>query len=317
MPSDKIRLSLLGLPALESLDDISSVTHLSKKLLYNLSRFADDYYFVYELPKKTGGHRTIAQPSKDLKAVQSWILRNILDRLTVSTACKGFNKGSNIVDNAKPHIAANSTLCLDLADFFPSVKVNQIWTIFRTVGYSPRISAVLARICSYNGVLPQGSPASPRLANLVCLRMDARLLGYVGKKGIIYTRYADDLTFSAFTPVKLIKALPTIEKIISSEGFELNRAKTRLAGPARQHRVTGLIVTDFDVGIGRKKLRELRSKLHHICVVPEEDVSQSDLNHLKGWLAFVKSVDKNRINMINDYINGLKIKYPSSAITSI
>jgi len=317
-PSGKILLSLFGLPPISSLDDLSKLTHLSKKLLFRLSSFGEKNYFVYQLPKKGGGYRTIAQPSKELKAVQAWILRNILENISVSSACRGFQKKTNITDNAKPHIGANAVMCLDLEDFFPSIKINKVWSIFRTIGYNPRISSILAKLCTFNGALPQGSPASPKLSNLVCLRMDYRIMGYVSKKGIIFTRYADDLTFSAYTTTKLIKIFSFINKIISSEDFKINKAKTRFAGASRQHKVTGLVVTQFEVGIGRKKLREIRSKIHHLCKLPNDGATViSDVNHLKGWLSFIRDVDGNRSNILNNYILTLRAKYPSSAITFV
>jgi RNA-directed DNA polymerase len=157
-PSDHIRLALLGLPSINSIDDFSSISHLSKGLIYRLSKYTDKYYFEYDIPKKSGGVRKISQPSTELKALQAWINRFILQRLSVSIACKGFEKNTCIADNASPHIGANAILTLDIEEFFPSIKVNQVWSVFRTVGYSPRISAILASICTCNGFLPQGSP---------------------------------------------------------------------------------------------------------------------------------------------------------------
>jgi len=209
-PSDKFRLSLLGLPAITSLDEFSAVTHLSKGLIYRLSKFGDNYYKTYEISKKSGAKRKISQPSSELKSLQGWINKNILERLSVSPACKGFEKQMTIRDNASPHIGSNALMSLDLEDFFPTIKINQVWSVFRTIGYPPRVSAILSAICTYENALPQGSPTSPKLSNLVTIKLDKRLLGYVGKRGVVYTRYADDLTFSAYSPSKLFKmAHPT------------------------------------------------------------------------------------------------------------
>jgi len=313
--SDKIRLSLLGLPAIDTLEDLSSLTHLSKGLLYRLSKYSDYFYYVYEIPKKSNGKRTIAQPSKELKAIQAWILRNILDRLSVSLACKGFEKSATTADNAKPHIGATAFLHLDIENFFPSIKINRVWSVFHKVGYNQIISSVLAEMCTFQGSLPQGSPASPKLSNLISLCLDNRILGYVGKRGITYTRYADDLTFSAFNPTRLIMAYSFIQSIIRSEGFSLNPNKTRFSGAGREHKVTGLIVTESKVGIGRKKLRNIRAKIHHTCNSSKSEISSSEVNHLKGWLAYINSVDKDRSEILLQYIERLKEKYPDSAVT--
>src|SRR5665811_2387548 len=44
MPSDRFRLHMLGLPRIESLDDVSALTHLSKGLIFRLCRYADHFY---------------------------------------------------------------------------------------------------------------------------------------------------------------------------------------------------------------------------------------------------------------------------------
>ena len=316
-PTHAISLRLLGLPRIETLDDFSALTHLSAGFLFRLSHFADKYYRTYEIPKRTGGRRVIAQPSREMKALQSWILRNILEGLRVSPAAKGFEKGSSIVDNAIPHRGSTAVLCLDLEDFFPSIKVNQVWSVFHAVGYSPAIAAILASICCFKGGLPQGGPTSPKLANLVTLRLDARLLGLVGKRGIVYTRYADDLTFSTFSAWKLVGCLPLIRKIIASEGFTVNREKTRLTGPGKQHRITGLVVTDKDVGIGRELLRKLRSKIISLCRYPAGGAPQTDLKSIKGWFAYVNGVDPVRYGMMQTYLKRLKNKHPSTGIMDL
>jgi retron-type reverse transcriptase len=304
----------LGLPSIDSLEDLSSLTHLSSGLLFRLSKYADKFYFTYDIPKKSGEARTISQPSKDLKAIQSWILRNILDRLSASSACKGFEKKANLLVNAEPHIGANAFMHLDIEDFFPSIKINQVWSVFRTVGYNPSLSSILAQICTYKGTLPQGSPASPKLSNLISLQLDNRLLGYVGKRGITYTRYADDLTFSAYNPIRLIKSFPFIHSIIRSEGFSLNTNKTRFSGAGKEHKVTGLIVTDSKAGIGRKRLRKIRSKINNICKHSKTKVSRTDIAHIIGWLAFINSVDEERRKILDRYIASLRKKYPKSAV---
>ena len=310
-----MRLSLIGLPPIDTLEEFSSVTHLSKGLIYRLSRFADKNYLTYKLAKKSGGYRMIAQPSAELKALQGWILKNILDRLTVSPACKGFELKSSIIDNANPHIGALAVLCLDLEDFFPSIKVNQIWSVFHTLGYNLRIAGVLASLCTFQGALPQGSPASPKLSNLISIKMDKRLLGYASKRGIIYTRYADDLSFSAMSYIKLAKSYPFFTEIIKSEGFQLNAAKTRFAGPARQHRITGLVVNDKHAGIGRVKLHKIRSKINHLCRYSKTQIPNESVKHVVGWLAFIKSVDTTRYSILARYVRDLQAKYTDSGVS--
>jgi len=295
---------MLGLPIIENLYDFSKATRLSQKAIYQYSKYNLLYYKTYALPKKSGGERLISQPSRSLKALQSWILNNILSHLIVSTASKGFEKNTSILDNAKPHQGANSILCVDIEDFFPSVKSNMVYTIFNSIGYNKYISSILTNICSFKGGLPQGSPCSPKLSNLVCLRLDKRIQGYVGRRNIVYTRYADDLTFSALSIQKLCKSYKMIEKIINDEGFQLNKSKTRFIGPSRCKKITGLVVTEDQTGVGRKQYRLLRSKIYNLT--KDSDIKNTELNHINGWLSYVCGVDKVRYGFLVEYINTLK-----------
>lgn len=315
--SHRTLLRMYGLPAMDSIADLSEAIRLSKGLLYKMSKYSPKFYHVFQIPKESGGARTIAQPSRALKAVQAWVLRRILGPLKVSRACKGFEPGQNILENALPHFRANAILCLDIEDFFPSVKAPRVYRIFRMVGYNEAVAGLLTSLCTLNGSLPQGAPSSPKLANLACLRLDARLLGYAGKRGMIYTRYADDLTFSALNTRTLAGARWVIGQIICEEDFALNERKARVAGPARRRCVTGLVLSEAGVGIGRRRLREIRSKLHHLSRVPAGDVDDSSLKHVSGWLAFVRGVDEDRMAMLHRYIEKLRKAHPDSAIKKL
>lgn len=311
-----IKLNMLGLPVIQTLDDFSVVTHISKYTIYQLSNLSNKYYKTYEIPKKTGGKRTICQPSKKLKGLQSWILVNILNKIQVSHSCKGFRKGSSTLDNAVPHIGANTILTLDLKDFFPTVTSKQVFNIFRTLGYNDLIATVFTNICTFEQKLPQGSPCSPMLANLSAWTLDLRIQGFVGKRGISYTRYADDLSFSGLNPSKVVKIIPMIKKIITEENFTVNHKKTRVASSARAKIVTGLIVNDDSVGIGKQKFKQLRSKIHHLTL-PKEQKNEKLFNHVSGWLSYLNSVDKEKLKKTEKYISELAKKHPDSLLTKL
>lgn len=311
-----IKLNMLGLPVIQSIDDFSVVTHISKYTIYQLSHHSDKYYKTYEIPKKSGGKRTICQPSKKLKGLQSWILVNILNKIQVSPSCKGFRQGSSTLDNALPHIGANTILNLDLKDFFPTITSKQVYNIFKTIGYNKLIATVFTNICTFEEKLPQGSPCSPMLANLTAWTLDLRIQGYVGKRGINYTRYADDLSFSGLNPTKVVKIIPMIKTIIEEEKFIVNHKKTRIVSSARAKTVTGLVINEDSVGIGKQKYKDLRAKIHHLTF-PEEQANEKLLYHVGGWLSYLNSVDKERLNKAKKYISELTKKYPNTLIAKL
>jgi RNA-directed DNA polymerase len=314
--TDTIRLNMLGLPVILSLEDFSDQTHISKNTIYQLSKNSEKYYKTYTIPKKSGKLRDINQPSKKLKGLQSWVLVNILNKLKVSSSCKGFEKGSSTYENAKPHIGANSILTIDLKDFFPSITRKQVFNIFKAIGYNDLISVIFSNICTYKETLPQGSPCSPKLANLSSWQLDVRLQGFVGKRGINYTRYADDLSFSGLTPLKVVQIIPKVKEIIEDEGYFINNQKTRIAGISRAKVVTGLIISNNSIGIGKNKYKLLRSKIFHLTKSPEK-ADKKLLYEVSGWLSYLKSVDVKRLNKAKKFIQDLKTKYPKTLIQEL
>jgi RNA-directed DNA polymerase len=312
------RLKLLGLPIIDTIDDFSNYTNLSKHIIYQFSKNSIYYYKEYDIPKKSGGIRKIYQPSKNLKGLQSWILINILNKLKSSEAAKGFEKKMSLNDNVIPHRNSNVILNLDLKDFFPSIHADRVFNIFFSIGYNKSISTIFTNLCTYNDTLPQGSPCSPKLANLICWNLDNRIQGFVGKRGIIYTRYADDLTFSGLIPQRVIKILPTLKEIINDEDFKINNKKTRFIGLSRKREITGLILYKSTYGIGREKYRELRPKIFNLTKFDKDDKTQEkNINHINGWISYIKSVDKKRYGLVLKYIENLKKNYPKKLIISL
>ena len=301
------QLRNLGLPVMECLNDFANETRLSSRLIRYLSFRAEFCYKTYPIAKNNGTQRLIAQPSRELKAVQAWILRNILDKLSSSQYSKGFEKGESILDNASPHIGYNFLLNIDLENFFPSIHASKVYGVFKSVGYNKEICILLTNFCVYKSGLPQGAPTSPKLANLACWKLDNRIQGYAGPRGIVYTRYADDITLSAQTIKKLEKAKYFLQTIIPDEDLRINQDKTKLCGARRQKKVTGLIVADNHAGIGRNRYREIRSKLHHIFLGKSQEI-----NHINGLLAFTYGVDKKTYRKLYNYIDKMKKKYPHS-----
>jgi retron-type reverse transcriptase len=226
---------------------------------------------------------------------------------------KGFEKNESILNNAKPHVGCVCVLNIDLKDFFPSVKASRVYGIFSSIGYNRELCVLLTNLCVFKGSLPQGAPTSPKLANLVCSKLDRRIGGYAGSRGLVYTRYADDITLSAPTIKKVKKAKQFLGTIVASESLVINKRKTRVIGTRKQKSITGLILSENRVGIGRARFREIRAKLHSLFVE-----RSSEFNKVNGLLAFTYGVDKPSYRKLLKYIEKLCEKYPASkAVTEI
>lgn len=297
---------LLGIPKIKDLEDLSFHIKLSKTLLYKLARFPEKFYYTTTIPKKNGGVRNLACPSNKMKVVQAWILRYILEKIDINVVATAFRKKYSVRNNVDYHFSNRYFLCIDIKDFFDSVNYYSIVNIFESLGYNDVIARTLANICTYNGALPQGGVTSPALSNIICIRMDERLSRYAGARNIIYTRYADDMTFSAKEPERLSRARKTIVNIIKDEGFTINKKKTRYLGPSQRIKVTGLIVSKDNVGIGKQQKRILRAAIYNyenkqMTILEKEEL----YSWIHGWMSYLNSVDKVGMEQLKNYWKSL------------
>ena len=306
-------LRTLQLPVFSTISELASTMHLSSKLVFMYSKFSSRYYFRYAIPKTHSGYRVIHQPNRTLKALQAWVLRRILDRLPMSAQATAYIPGLSLTHNILPHQDNRYFLCLDLEDFFPSISIRRVARVFRLVGYSGRMAHVMAAICTCDGTLPQGGVTSPALSNLIAASLDRRIAGFADRRNVAYTRYADDITLSANDPMLLTTSLWQVTEIITSEHFLPNAKKTRILGPGRQCRITGLVKNEIDpkFGIGKKKKRRMRGIMYRIAAGRGSFSPYQDEASIVGWLNFLKSVDADGYSQMKAYWDRLLLRRDS------
>jgi retron-type reverse transcriptase len=232
-------------------------------------------YVEFQIPKRNG-MRTIAAPKQKLKQAQRWLLDNLFAPLPLHAAAHGFRTGHSILTNAQPHVGAGLVVKLDLQNFFPSVHYRRVEGLLNSYGYAVEVSLTVAQLTTYRpkppdgrrawpGVLPQGAPTSPAIANLITRRLDARLTALGKKFGAVYTRYADDLTFSFKErhPQRLGRFLWWVNAVCQQEGFLENASKRRLLRSGSRQEVTGLVVND-KVTVPRHVRRRFKAMLFNI-----------------------------------------------------
>lgn len=228
------------------------------------------FYRSFTIPKKAGGERQIDAPMRTLKLAQWSLVPLFSEMFTPSPHSHGFVKGRGIVQNAAVHLGQTAVLNVDIQGFFPSIDRLRLESILKE-GIVLRLSSFMvegiARLCTLRGSLPQGSPASAVLTNLVTVRLDARLAGLAERYGSRYSRYVDDITFSAPGRATLERLLPKLEAILLSEGFALHPDKTRLQTLSMRQEVTGLVLSGARTGAPavntpRAYRRQVRAMLH-------------------------------------------------------
>lgn len=269
-----------------------------------LSTCNEDFYKEYRIPKRNGKWRIIDEPMPNLKEIQTWILENILlspgvlkDVLPIVTA---FMPHRDIIDNAKPHVGKKCVVCMDLKDFFSSVRWIQVYGVFSDLGYGKDVAGMLAHLCTLKGVLPQGAPTSPMLSNLVMKRIDRKIYAFCHSKGIAYTRYADDLTFSAERRLEYGQLMGYVSMMMRGEQFTINEEKTKVYHRNQSQNVTGIVVNE-KLQVGKKYRRKIRQEMYYLQRYglmehyPHTNYPfspKSYLNHLLGKVNHVLHVNK-------------------------
>ena len=251
-------------------------------------------YHAFELPKRSGGTRTIHAPDAALKSIQRQIYRRVLKRLPVHAAVTGFRPGYSIASNAACHTGQAVVVRMDIKDFFGSTTTKRVEKYFRDVGWNKAAANLLTRLCTYEGALPQGAPTSPVLANAVNFQMDTRLAGLARMHGAVYTRYADDLTFSfAEDQHERIEHITYCTKgiVLDCGGYKLHqKRKLRIRRRHQQQNVTGLVVNER-IALPRKTRRWLRAVDHRMAHGREATLTPQQR---QGWAALEHMIAAHR-----------------------
>lgn len=285
-------------------------------------------YTHFEIPKRTGGNRSISAPYPDLMNLQrrlSDLLQNCIreinvDRNIESALSHGFRRKHSIITNATIHRNKRYVFNIDLEKFFGTINFGRVRGFFirnRNFNLNSDVATVLAQIACHENALPQGSPCSPVISNLIGHLLDIRLAALSNQVSCSYSRYADDLTFSTnkrnFPPqVAKLAVAEThqwqvgkkLKWIVEKAGFTINNAKTRMQYKHSRQDVTGLVVNS-KVNTRAEYRRTARAMVHRLLKTgnfQRKQLSHDDngnlvetevngtLEQLNGMLSFIDSV---------------------------
>lgn len=249
------------LPFIYDTYQMADFLKVGRKELFYYTKNADTQYRPMKIQKKNGGVRCLYVPSRPLQAIQRKILREILIKLPISKYATAYAKGKTLMQNAVPHVGKHYLLKLDIMDFFGSIRFTQVYgTVFNTKYFPKQIGTMFTELCCREDVLPQGAATSPALSNLVMRNFDDSIGKWCAARGIAYTRYCDDMTFSANQP--LFAVYRKVQSMLLEMGFVLHEKKTRFITPARRQNVTGLTVNER-VSVSADYKRALRQEVYY------------------------------------------------------
>ena len=275
---------------------------IPKERLDYLIRSAPYRYKVYQIPKRSGaGSRTIAQPAKEVKYLQYWIIKNIYPSLPVHPSATAYITGKNILNNSEVHSDKPYLLKTDFKDFFPSIKGNDFLQYSQNHETLSLSEADLHRLVRLLFWLPKrnndfqlsiGAPSSPFLSNAIMYSFDNEMFEYCSDNNITYTRYADDIAFSMHDMKMRGEVLKKVESVLASQPFpilNLNNRKTVFGSKAHRRMVTGLILANNgNVSLGRVRKRRIRAQIHHLI---QGKLTDKEKSNLRGILAFARDIE--------------------------
>jgi RNA-directed DNA polymerase len=302
-------------------------------------------YSQFTVPKKCGGERVINAPSDRLKKLQSKLSTLLLDCIDEINKTKfpnaeifkptkdqekftpilkvkisntkiqqlslshGFVRRRSIITNAMMHLGKKNVLNIDLENFFDSFNFGRVRGFFiknRNFKLDPAIATVIAQIACYDNKLPQGSPCSPVITNLITHSLDISLASLAKEYKCTYSRYADDITFStrkSIFPVDIMKkesngylAGKKLTWEIEHAGFCINEKKTRIQYKDSRQDVTGIVVNKKP-NVKKEYWRTARSqcnslfKVGRFTKVINDKVEDGNINELEGQLNFIDHID--------------------------
>ncbi len=290
---------------MKSFDDITIDIGLNKSVLENYITYSDAYYNTFYLNKKDKlKTRQIESPNAELKTIQRWILSEILNKIVVSDRANGFIPKRNIRRNSLYHLNKKFILNIDIKNFFPTISQQQVFKALNRYLNDKELAIKISKICTYKRRLPQGAPTSPMLSNIVFNNIDNEIKRFCNSNLVNYSRYADDLTFSSDNKNNLTLVYQFVNSLLYSNGFTINKNKTRYLSGKGKLEITGVIINSGRPTVGKRLKKYVRSELFQHIINGKE----IEKNKIAGYISFITSVELDYHIKIKKYISDLKKK---------
>jgi retron-type reverse transcriptase len=233
--------------------------------------------------------RKIDNPEGDLKILQKKIYKALLKPLIFPHYLCGGVPGRTVLDNVFMHLDAPFLVTLDIKKFFRRITTFQVFRVWNKVlNCSPRISAILTRLTTFERHLPQGAPTSSLIANLVLFSVDREIRDECQREGVTYSTWVDDLAFSGTTPSTVISVAV---QCLHNAGFSVSHKKLKRMGPGTRKVLNGVLLNRFP-GVLPERLGQLRSGIHKLKNGEvDHDEMEKYISRLQGGIAHVTSID--------------------------
>lgn len=240
-----------------TLKGLSFVLGIPEAVLINYSTNAPKHYrpFIKKMGEK---RRRIANPDEPLKAIQRKINNIILNKVLLPNEMYGSVRGRNIKNNVEPHIGKRVVVTIDIRDCFPSVSYTRIFKLFREkFQYSKEVSTILTNLTTFRGTIPQGSPTSSMLLNILLIPLcnDIKLILSINNNDLSF--WVDDISFSGESVHQQIQSV--IHKL-QRNGFAVRKEKIKIMFSGYPQQITGL-GANRKISVPKKKISKYISDM--------------------------------------------------------
>lgn len=283
---------------------------VSAEVVRRIASQAPHKYKSFLIEKRRSGEfRRIAQPAREVKALQRAIVHYLQDSLRIHPAATAYVSGGSVVKNARPHLGARFILKLDFSSFFESIRQPDIRRIMLQV-LAGKVGDdeidLLSRAVCWDGAgragplcLCIGAPSSPFFSNVLMYEFDEQIAAESKSMDVVYTRYSDDMTFSSSGREQLL----AIEQIVAtccesmrSPRLRLNDGKRALVGRGQRLWVTGVCLSVQGAPtVGRMRKRGIRAGIDAFL---KGRLSAEETQKLRGEIAFASSVERGFLDQL-------------------
>lgn len=270
---------------IRTINQLASILRFDAEYILELSSRCQNCYHPY---KKE--HRTIDNPSPELRKIQRSIKENILDaELDKLPNCMyGARKGKSVTDCARVHIGEKAILAMDLAECYPSISAGKVYRLYRRqFRYDEKIARILTELSTFDGHLPQGAPTSSAICNLILSPLMSSLDNAAMKSNLNFSNIVDDIFFSGDLP-NLYKAKHITQQAVRDAGLHLKSEKTLVYENSECMQVTNVVV-NRKISAGKKRIRTIK----HIIL----GITMQDLKKYLTIREAVKSAQKKKLKV--------------------
>lgn len=284
-----------------------------------LGRIADNaknlYRVAKEIKKEDGTIRRTYDALKPLKRIQARIKKEILDHVEFPEYLTGSLKGRDYKTNAALHCGAKIVITEDISGFFPSTTSSHVFNVWhKFFRFSEEVAACLTVLTTKDGELPQGASTSAHLANLVFWRTEPKLQASFAARGIVYSRYVDDMGVSSKTqipPEEKTRIISVVYGMLYRYGYHPKRSKHELRTAKDRMTMTKLGVNKKP-SLSHQEQSNIRAAVHGIG----QAVASGNKNPM---LAATFRKVKGRVSKLGRFHSGkaTKLKVQLASIQSV